>query len=109
MQPLPYTHDNPCPTTHFTCGRNDRRSKVDIGRFEDASKEIEEVLGTKLYAVAKHPGQLGECFRDAQELVESAGVLLGCPENEQDGCVPSKYHTDLARDDMTDIMFLHSA
>lgn len=62
---------------------------MDVGRFEKASKEIEEVLGTKLYAVARHPGQLGECFRDAQVLVESVGVLLGCPENERDGCVPT--------------------
>lgn len=70
---------------------NDPRSKVDVEHFEEAAKEIEEVLATKLYAVATHPGELGECFRDAQGLVESAGALLGCPENEQDGCVTRKY------------------
>lgn len=70
---------------------NGSRSKVDVGHFEEASKEIEKALATKLYAVATHPAELGGCFRDAQELVESAGVLLGCPENEQDGCVPTQY------------------
>lgn len=68
---------------------------MDIGRFEEASKEIEEVLGTKLYAVATHPGQLDECFYDAQGLVESTSVLLGCPGKEINGCAPSKHHACL--------------
>lgn len=79
---------------------------MDVGRFEEASKEIEEVLGTKLYAAATDPGQLGECFRDAQELVESVGVLLRCPETEQDGCAPAQYRSNVAKEGMVDRVFL---
>ncbi|CAM9113005.1 unnamed protein product [Ectocarpus fasciculatus] len=61
--------------------------KVDIARFIDGSKEIEKVLDGELFAVVtddESPVHLGECFQEAQELVESASVLLGCPENERE-------------------------
>jgi len=61
-----------------------RCSQVDIERFGIMIKEIEAALGARLFAVATQPGQLDDCFWEALELVASAGVLLGCPENEQE-------------------------
>lgn len=60
---------------------------MDIARLIDGSKEIEKVLDGKLFAVVTHdesPAHLSECFQEAQELVASASVLLGCPENERE-------------------------
>ncbi|CAM9224200.1 unnamed protein product [Ectocarpus sp. 4 AP-2014] len=61
--------------------------KVDIARLINGSKEIEKVLDGKFFAVVtddESPVHLGECFQEAQELVETASLLLGCPENERE-------------------------
>lgn len=65
---------------------------MDIARLINGSKEIEKVLDGKFFAVVtddESPVHLGECFQEAQELVESASVLLGCPENERERYGPA--------------------
>lgn len=78
---------SPSPSPHLSF-RYARCSQVDIERFDGAIKEIEASLGTRLFAVATQSGHLDECFWEAQELVASASILLGCPENEQERYIP---------------------
>ncbi|CAM9274564.1 unnamed protein product [Scytosiphon promiscuus] len=61
--------------------------KVDIASYGDTSSMFQKALDGRLFAVAtddENTGRLRECFREAQELVESASALLGCPRNERE-------------------------
>ena len=58
--------------------------------MDNATHGVEEALGAKLFGVATHQGQLEECFLEARELVGSIGLLLGCPEKEQERWVRSQ-------------------
>lgn len=61
-------------------------------RFREAADEIKAALEGKLYAILtddENVGQLDECFREARELVDSASVLLQCPQRTRERLVLS--------------------
>lgn len=61
--------------------------QVDVVRFIEAADEIKAALETKLIAVVTNDGdgsQMSDSFQQAQELVKSAGALLGCPQDVED-------------------------
>lgn len=60
---------------------------MDTRSFGEAADEMKAALEGKLFLVVTNDcddGKLNDCFREAQELVESSGALLGCPERTRE-------------------------